>query len=77
MEIHPDAPTNPFEEELTEMVNYERAYAHDFRRAGKIRHIEIAEHNEQILKSSLIDLQNTCLPTLNHLRDERNIARLQ
>lgn len=77
MEIHPDAPANPLYEDLKELLDYERLQANDFRRAGKLRHIEIAEHNEQIIKESLLDLQNTCLPTINQLRSERNIVQLQ
>jgi hypothetical protein len=77
MEIHPDAPANPLFDELTELVDAERILPTDFRRAGKLRHVDISEHNERIVNESLLDLQNTCLPTLNQLRSERNISQLQ
>ncbi len=77
MEIHPDAPANPLYDDLKVLLDYERAQPNDWRRAGKLRHMEIAEHNEKIIKESLLDLQNTCLPTLNQLRSERNIVQLQ
>jgi hypothetical protein len=77
MEIHPDAPANPLYDDLKELLDYERSYAYDWRRAGKLRPMDIAEHNEAIIKKSLLDVQNTCLPTLNQLRSERNMVQLQ
>ena len=77
MEIHPDQPSNPLESELVEMLDYERELPNDWRRAGRLRAIDVAEHNEQIVKNSLLEVQNTCLPTLNNLRNERNFSQLQ
>lgn len=77
MEIHPDQPANPLEEELTDLMDTERVLPADFRRAGKLRHMDISEHNERIVKQSLISIQNTCLPTLNNLRNQSNFTQLQ
>lgn len=54
MEVHPDAPANPLEEDLRMLLDYERDQAHDFTRGGKLRTIHIAEHNEKILKDSIL-----------------------
>ena len=59
------------------MLNLERSYNHDFRRQNRAKHIHIAEHNEQLFKERLLDIQNTCLPTLNKLRSHENISQLQ
>ena len=77
MEIHPDAPENPLYEELTEMIDLQRLHPTDYTRGGKVRHMDIAEHNEEIVKQSLLDLQNKCLPTLNNLRNDRNVEQIQ
>ena len=45
MEIHPDATTNHFESESTELVDYERDQPNDWRRSGKLRTINVSEHN--------------------------------
>ena len=45
MEVHPDAPANPMEEDLTDYLDAEREMDTEFRRGGKLRHIDISEHN--------------------------------
>ena len=77
MEVHPDQPSNPLESELVELLDYEREQPNDWRRGGKLRTIDISEHNELIVKESLLDIQNTCLPTINKMRNEQNVKQLQ
>jgi hypothetical protein len=75
--VHPDAPANPLYHQLKELLDFEKTISHDFRRLGKLRTMQVAEHNEQIVKNSLIETQNICLPTLNNLRNVANISQLQ
>ena len=77
MQVHPDQPENPLYEDIMEILDYERVHLHDWRSAGKPRTIEVAEHNEKIVRDSVIDAQNICLPTINKLRNAANIAQLQ
>lgn len=77
MQLHPDQPENPLNEDLTDLLDYERGYAMDFRRAGKLKHQEISEINEKIFKDSVLEVQTICLPTLNALRNERNVSQMQ
>ncbi len=41
MEVHPDAPANPLYDELKFMLDYERGMPYDYRRGGKLKHMEI------------------------------------
>lgn len=77
MQLNPDQPDNPLNEDLTDLLDYERGYPMDYRRAGKLKHHEISEMNEELLRETVLEVQNTCLPTLNALRNDRNIAQLQ
>lgn len=77
MEIHPDAPANPLYHELKELLDYDRDVPRDYQRATTLRTLQIAEHNERLVKERLIEVQNTCLPTLNKLRNVLNINQLQ
>ncbi len=77
MEIHPDAPANPLFNDMNELLNFERTASNDYRVQGKLRHIQISEHNEKIIKDKVLETQNICLPTLNNIRNQRNISQLQ
>lgn len=77
MQLHPDEPKNPLYEDLKDLLDYERGYACDFRRGGKLKTMDISEANEQLLKETVLDVQTTCLPTLNAFRNERNVSQLQ
>lgn len=72
-----DTPANPLYHELKELLDYDRDVPRDHRRTTNLRTIQIAEHNERLVKERLIELQNICLPTLNRLRTNENIAQLQ
>lgn len=72
-----DTPANPLYHELKELLDYDRDVPRDHRRTTNLRTIQIAEHNERLVKDRLIELQNICLPTINKLRTNENIAQLQ
>jgi hypothetical protein len=63
-----DTPANPLYHELKELLDYDRDVPRDHRRTTNLRTIQIAEHNERLVKDRLIELQNICLPTINKLR---------
>jgi hypothetical protein len=75
--VHPDAPANPLYDDLKDFFDIENSLPNDFRLHSKLRHIQIAEHNEAIVKSKVLETQSICLPTLNNLRNQRNISQLQ
>jgi hypothetical protein len=58
-------------------LDYERNLGQDFMQAGKLRTINIADHQEEVISRSLLETQDLCLPTLNKLRNERNFIQLQ
>jgi len=62
---------------MNELLNFERTAPNDYRTQSKLRHIQISEHNEKIIKEKVLETQNICLPTINHLRNQRNISQLQ
>lgn len=49
----------------------------DYMQAGKLRTININDEQEEVVNQSLLKIQQTCLPTLNKLRSERNFSQLQ
>ncbi len=77
MEVHPDQPANPLYYELKELLDYDRDVPRDHKRTTSLRTIQIAEHNEKLLKDRIIETQNICLPTLNNLRTPENMMQLQ
>jgi hypothetical protein len=75
--VHPDQAPNPLYHELKELLDYDRDVPRDQRRTTNLRTIQIAEHNEKLLKERIIETQNICLPTLNNLRTTENMLQLQ
>lgn len=75
--MHPDQAPNPLYHELKELLDYDRDVPRDHKRTTNLRTIQIAEHNEKILKDRIIETQNICLPTLNNLRTTENMLQLQ
>lgn len=49
----------------------------DFRRGGAYSWIEIPEELKVKITESVIKIQNTLIPTIKGLRNERNISQLQ
>ena len=74
MEIHPDAGINHFKSELTELVDYERGSSPTTEGSTNSGTINVSKFNQKIIKDTLLDVQNTCLSTINNLCSEKNIT---
>lgn len=72
------ASKNPFQPYVDSYAHYQRNYhPNEYQKYGSYAAVQVPEEVKVGVRKAMIDIQNLVLPTLNHLRNERNIAQIQ
>jgi hypothetical protein len=72
------ASTNPFQPYVDSYAHYQRNYhPNEYQKYGSYASVQVPEEIKVGVRAAMVNIQNSVLPTLNHIRNERNISQIQ